>query len=242
VDVFSILTLVVALIAVIRLRSVFGRRSGEDDERVQRRMRDSSLAQQSDKVVNMPRRDREHEAQPPLGMPEPNAAEMVATRIKAIGGDTPLAQNLTDMVEADPTFDPDQFVMGAKRAYELIVNSFAEGNRKSLRDLLSADVYKEFERAIQDRESRQEKIEQTFVGINKADIIDAEIERGNASVTMRFVSQLITAVRSKSGEIVSGDLARVKDVTDLWTFSRDVSTPAARRNPNWRLVSTKHSN
>jgi predicted lipid-binding transport protein (Tim44 family) len=244
-DVFSILTLVVAVIAVMRLKSVLGRRTGEDDERVQRRMRETNKpaegATQSDKVVTLPRRERDP-VQPALGLPEVAQDQLVAQRIKAIGGETPLTANLMEIVGADPEFNPDQFTTGAKRAYEMIVTAFAEGNRKGLRDLLSPPVFEEFARAITDRESRNEKIDQTFVGINKADIIDAEIERGAVQVTMRFVSQLITATRDKSGEVVAGDPTKVKDVTDLWTFSRDVSTAAARRNPNWKLVSTKHSN
>jgi predicted lipid-binding transport protein (Tim44 family) len=247
VDVFTILTLVVAVIAVMRLKNVLGRRTGEDDERVQRRTREANQqrdpATQSDKVVTLPRRDREPDReQPALGLPEPDNAQVVSNRIRAIGGETPLTEHLMEIVKADPDFEPDQFATGAKRAYEMIVTAFAEGNRKGLRDLLSPAVYEEFARAISDRETRQEKIDQTFVGINKADIIDAEIDRGNAQVTMRFVSQLITATRNKIGEVVSGDPAKVKDVTDLWTFSRDVSSSTARRNPNWKLVSTKHSN
>ncbi len=252
VDVFSILTLLVAVVAVLRLRSVLGRRTGEDDERVQRRIREANLQSQRDpalqepepqsgKVVNLPRRERDL-PQPPLGAPEMTSAELITQRIKVIGGSTPLTANLMDIFDTDPAFDPDQFATGAKRAYELIVTAFAEGNRKALKELLSAPVFDEFSRSITDREGRNEKIDQTFVGINKADIIDAELDRGSAQVTMRFVSQLITATRDKSGEVISGDPNKVKDVTDLWTFSRDVSSAATRRNPNWKLVSTKHSN
>ena len=62
------------------------------------------------------------------------------------------------------------------------------------------------------------------------------------SVTVRFISELISAVKDKAGEIVSGDTQKIKSVTDIWTFSRDVSTAKARTNPNWKLVATQAPN
>jgi len=56
---------------------------------------------------------------------------------------------------------------------------------------------------------------------------------------VRFVSQLISATRDKAGAIINGDPQRIKEVTDIWTFSRDVSTGKALANPNWRLIATQ---
>ncbi len=72
--------------------------------------------------------------------------------------------------------------------------------------------------------------------------MEAELKNGVAFLTVRFVSELISAVRAKSGEVISGDTQKIKDVTDIWTFSRDVSTAKARSNPNWRLVATQAPN
>jgi predicted lipid-binding transport protein (Tim44 family) len=125
----------------------------------------------------------------------------------------------------------------------MIVTAFAEGNRKILRDLLSSDVFESFSRAIQERESRGEQIDQSFVGINKSDIPEAEVSaKGLASITVRFVSQLITATRDKTGRIIEGDQSRIKEVTDIWTFVRDISTRDALRNLNWKLVGTQSPN
>jgi predicted lipid-binding transport protein (Tim44 family) len=104
---------------------------------------------------------------------------------------------------------------------------------------LSRDVYDGFERAIAEREARGEQIDQSFVGINKANIVESEVRSGIASVTVRFVSQLISATRDKAGAILQGDPQRIKEVTDIWTFRRDISTPRARENPNWELVATQ---
>jgi predicted lipid-binding transport protein (Tim44 family) len=124
----------------------------------------------------------------------------------------------------------------------MIVTAFAEGNRKILRDLLSPAVYDSFVRAIAEREGRGEQIDQSFVGISKNDILEAEVEKGVASITLRFVSQLISATRDKKGEVIEGDPTRIKEVTDIWTFTRDISTARARQNPNWKLVATQAPN
>lgn len=243
INLLTLLSLIVAVVAIIKLRSLLGRRTEEDESRIQRKreaaMNKQVQTQHSDKVVTLPRRDREVEA----AETTVSVAE-VEERIKAFAGaNTVLAERLTDILRLDPKFDPDAFLRGAKQAYEMIVTAFAEGNRRILRDLLSSDVFDSFGRAITEREQQNHVIDQSFVGINKADILEAEVSpKGIASITVRFVSQLISATRDKAGEIIDGDDSRVKDVTDIWTFSRDISTKEARRNLNWKLVGTQAPN
>ena len=244
INLLTLLSLIVAIIAIVKLRSVLGRKTGDEEARVEQRrraaeMQKTATASQSDKVVALPRRDRE---------PEPvettvSVAE-VEERIKSFAGaDTALADGLTAILKLDPKFDPEHFLSGARAAYEMIVTAFAEGNRRMLRDLLSADVLDSFGRAITEREQRGHVIDQSFVGINKADMLEAEVSpKGIASITVRFVSQLISATRDKSGGIIDGDDQRIKDVTDIWTFSRDISTKDTRRNLNWKLVGTQAPN
>jgi len=246
IDLFTLLTLVVAIVAIFQLRRVLGRRTGDEETRIEQRAREASAqrneqAAAQDKVVSLPRRDRDkpNPLPAPVETPSVNLAE---ERIKAIGGGTVLTQGLLDVLKADPSFSPDQFIDGAKQAYEMIVIAFAEGNRKSLRDLLSPAVNESFSAAITDRDKQGLRVQQTFVGLSKADIIHAEMERGSAQLTMRFVSQLITATRDRTGAVIEGDPEKVKDVTDIWTFSRDVSSAAARRNPNWKLIATEPLN
>jgi predicted lipid-binding transport protein (Tim44 family) len=117
----------------------------------------------------------------------------------------------------------------------MIVMGFAEGNRALLADLLAPDVYEGFVHAISDRESRREIVEQSFVGITSAELTEAEYKAGTAQMTVKFVSELISATRSAAGEVISGDPKRIKEVTDVWTFARE----AASANPNWRLVATQ---
>lgn len=244
INLLTLLSLVVAIIAIVKLRSVLGRKTGDEEARIEQRRRDAQLqktaAASSDKVVTLPRRgEREVEATDSAV----SVAEVEA-RIKTFAGeDTALANRLTEILKLDTKFDPDTFLRGARQAYEMIVTAFAEGNRRTLRDLLSADVLDSFSRAIAEREQRGQVIDQSFVGINKAEILEAEVSpKGVASITVRFVSQLISATRDKAGNIIDGDETRIKDVTDIWTFSRDISSKDARRNLNWKLVGTQAPN
>ena len=120
-------------------------------------------------------------------------------------------------------------------AYEMIVMAFADGDRKALKGLLSREVYDGFDAAIADREAKGEKVKSTFVGIDKADIVSAETKDTDVFVTMRIVSQMISATYDKADTLIDGDAEAVAEVSDLWTFSRDTRS----RDPNWKLVATE---
>ena len=168
----------------------------------------------------------------------PSQADVEARYLTAANGNQDLKQALLQLNRADASFDPEGFMRGAKQAYEMIVTAFAEGNRRMLKDLLSKEVFDGFQSAIADRESRGEQIDQSFVGINKADIVEADIKSNVAQITIKFVSQLISATRDRAGQIISGDPQRITEVTDIWTFARDIGS----RNPNWRLIATQAPN
>jgi len=245
IDLITLISLLVALVVILKLRSVLGRRTEEDDARMERyraeQQRAAASAAGRDKVVTLPQRG-EHQPAPAANEGGLALAE-VEERIRAVAGSNrEVERGLLDIFKADSNFDPEHFLRGAKQAYELIVTAFAEGNRKLLRDLLSREVFDSFQAVIEEREQRGEQIDQSFVGISKADIIDAEEKDGIASVTVKFVSQLISATRDRAGAVVSGDPQTVSEVTDRWTFSRDVSTTRARMNPNWKLDATQHAN
>ena len=105
-------------------------------------------------------------------------------------------------------------------------------------DLLSGEVYEGFEQAIRDREQRGEKVERKFVGIDKTELVSAEVRGKTAHLTVRFVSQMISVTRDKAGNIVDGNGDKVADITDIWTFARDITS----RDPNWKLVGTGSAN
>jgi predicted lipid-binding transport protein (Tim44 family) len=246
-DLITLIALIVAVAAIIKLRSVLGQRTDEDENRIERlKTREREAAQRpapetaSADVISMPRRDREPVAA--SAAPEP-AVPNIEARIRAYPVQDPaVTAGLLEIAKLDPALDPESFLAGAGRAYEMIVSAFAEGNRRALKDLLSKEVYDGFTAAIAEREARGETVDQQFVGIKKAEIVEAEVKSGVAYVTVRFLSELISATRDKAGEVIAGDAQRIRDVTDIWTFSRDVSTAKARTNMNWRLVATQAPN
>jgi predicted lipid-binding transport protein (Tim44 family) len=233
VDIYTIIFLVIAVIIFLRLRSVLGRRTGNERppfDPFSRRTR-ADVRPGNDKVLDLPRR------QAPATADTGAAAEPPARdRIKAIAqpGST-LHEALTAVTAVDPAFDPDAFLAGAKAAYEMIVTAFAEGDRKTLKQLLSREVYDGFVAAITQREGRGETIEFKFVGIDRAEITAAGVKGATEQITVRFLSKLISATRDKSGNVVDGDPVKVGDVTDIWTFARE----ATSRDPNWKLVATE---
>jgi predicted lipid-binding transport protein (Tim44 family) len=246
IDLITLISLIILVVVVLKLRSVLGRRTGDEDSRLEQRYRTErraqtgSQAREEDKVVTLPRRER---AEAAMGGDTDVSVAEVEARIKtAAGADRDVERGLFDILKADPDFDPEPFLRGARQAYEMIVTAFAEGNRKTLKDLLSREVFDGFSAAVSERESKGEQIDQSFVGINKADIVEAEMKGGIANISVRFLSQLISATRDRGGNVISGDPQRIKEVTDIWTFSRDVSTTRARANPNWKLVATQSPN
>jgi predicted lipid-binding transport protein (Tim44 family) len=148
-----------------------------------------------------------------------------------------LASSLDAISASDRSFDARTFTTGAKAAYEMIVNAFNEGDRKTLKGLLSREVYDSFVQAISERESRGEIVQSSFVSLDKADIASAALKGKLAHVTVRFVSQMISATKDRSGAVVDGSMDKITEVTDLWTFARDTTSS----DPNWRLVATEEA-
>lgn len=228
-DIYTIIFLALAVFIFLRLRSVLGQRTGRERPPYDPFSARDARAPASDKIVSLPNRNAEA---------APKSAEQGESSdrwkgIAEIGSAT--ATGLDAIVRADPSFDAKNFIAGARSAYEMIVGAFAAGDRRALKNLLSRDVYEGFEAAIRDRELKGQTMESRFVSLDEAEITGAELRGQTAQVTVRFVSQLISATRDRTGAVIEGNSEKVTDVTDVWTFARDVSS----RDPNWKLVATE---
>ncbi len=148
---------------------------------------------------------------------------------------SPIAAGLDAIAREERDFDARTFLEGSKAAYEMIVQSYAKGDRKTLKGLLSKDVFDDFDQAITEREKRSEIAETTFVSMSKAEMTAAEVRGKMGMVTVRFSPKLISVVRNKAGEVVDGSADAVVDVTETWTFSRQLGS----RDPTWMLVATE---
>jgi predicted lipid-binding transport protein (Tim44 family) len=209
-----ILFAMVAAFLVLRLRSVLGRRTGNERRRELLR----GPAPTGDKVVT-------------LG-PRPNLAAVVPAAGAAPAGT--VAGGLAQIAAADSGFDAKQFLDGARAAFEWILGAFAAGDKTKLRALLSDEVYKPFAEAIEEREAAGETLETRVSKLGDIDISDAGVEDGVARVTVKLVSEQIHVLRAHDGSVVDGDPQNPVEKTDFWTFSRDTRSS----DPNWLLVAT----
>ena len=227
-DFGTIFFLVAAVVIFFQLRNVLGRRTGNErppfDPYTAARTAKEAAAK-SENVVSLPRKRA-------AGEPADDAYASIDSFEKP---GSELNKGLRAIKDADPSFDPKTFVDGAKMAYEMIVMAYAAGDRKTLNNLLSREVFDGFVTAISDREAKSEKIQSSFVGIDKADIVSAEMKGSESHVTLRIVSELISATRDKDGEVIDGDPETVAEVKDVWTFARDTRS----KDPNWKLVATE---
>lgn len=213
-----ILFAMVAAFLVLRLRSVLGRRDGHEGGKPDPLGPRAKGQDNDNNVVQLPDSGESADDLPP-----------------GIDGDDPLAAGIMALKAADPGFDHQEFLSGSRIAFEVILGAYADGDAKGLKPLLSPEVFANFNKAITDREKAGESMEDTLVGINKVDIMEAYMEDSVAFVTVKYMSEQVNVVRDADNNVVSGDANTVVEVTDFWTFSRDTKA----RDPNWSLVATR---
>lgn len=146
------------------------------------------------------------------------------------------ARALAEMKRAEPSFTVTPFLQGARQAYEMILMAFEQGDLDRIRPFLSDEVEASFAEVIAAREAEGLTIEANFVGLKELALDDATFDRasGMAEITVRFVGELTSVVRDKTGNIVEGDAKSVKRQRDVWTFARRMGSD----DPNWQLVAT----
>ena len=127
-----------------------------------------------------------------------------------------------------------EFLEGAKIAYETIITDFSDNDNQLIasKPLLSKKIYEQFDEALKERSKRGQHAEITFIGINSAKIKEHKKIDRTISVTVDFISEVITCVKDKEKKVVSGDPEKIKKIYDTWVFSRDMRS----NNPNWQLV------
>ena len=129
-----------------------------------------------------------------------------------------------------------EFLKGAKIAYETIITDFSDNDNKitTSRTLLNAQIFNQFNEALKQRSARGHYAEITFIGLNSAEIKEHKKIGNILNVTVDFIAEVITCIRDKDKKIVSGDPEKIKKIYDTWVFSRDTTSV----NPNWQLVNT----
>jgi len=128
-------------------------------------------------------------------------------------------------------FNETSFLKGAKTAYEMIVNAFANGDKKTLKDLVDPEIYKNFISVIDERLSKKIKNDFTFIGIKKAKIEEVKNQGTLYSVKVRFISEIISSIKDETGKIIDGNNNEIQTVNDVWVFKKDLNS----EDPTWYL-------
>lgn len=210
-----ILALVAAFLA-LRLYSVLGRRTGHEQQPAPRQPEERVAAK-----VMQPR------------VPQPLSPDSAR-----VGGDAPISagaeKGIRAIIAADRHFDVSQFLDGARSAYGMVLDAFWTGKRDDLQWLCDADVARSFEQAIADREAQGHVLENRLVRIDKAQIVDAALRGGTASVTVQFDADIAAVTRDRDGNVVAGSMTDAITTHDVWTFTREIG----QADPNWKLSET----
>ncbi len=206
----------------LRLRSVLGRRTGHE-----RRPDEANEERYPGAPKQAPQTDDVGSDAAPVNFPAPDYRLIMSPSSPAFDG-----------VEAIRRYDRDfhleQFVAGARGAYEMILTSFWSGDREEFRPFVSDDVYAQFDAAIRMRVADGESLKNTLERVRHAEIIDASLNGALASITIRFVGDAILMTLDREGRIIAGDPQDTVEVKDEWTFERNLDN----QDPNWTLVAT----
>lgn len=205
----------IAIFLILRLRDVLGTREGFEKPVVTR-----------DEATRSKNRDRFEVIE---GGPDTDITDHVED-----GSDN--AEALAQMKSAEPSFSVSEFLGGARGAYEMILMKFEAGEMAAIQPFLSTEVYESFATVVEEREKQGLTIDANFVGVREMKLVEAEFdpETSEGEITVKFVGELTSVVRDKSGEIVEGSPNEVKKQKDIWTFARIMGSD----NPNWQLVAT----
>ena len=127
-----------------------------------------------------------------------------------------------------------EFLKGAKIAYETIITDFSDNDNKitSSKSLLNEKILTQFNRALKERSDRGHYAEITFIGINSAKIKEHKKIGNILNVTVDFIAEIITCIKDNDKKIISGNPEKIKKIYDTWVFSRDTTSV----NPNWKLI------
>ena len=223
-----ILFAMIAVFLILRLRNVLGRRDGHE-----RGHQDPFRSNVSAK--DMPDGNDNKIIQLPDDGEESLISEQDNDITTTGEEDKRLVAGISAIRDHDNNFNTEDFLVGARVAFEMVVDAYSNHDRSTLENLLSPEVLDNFLRAIDEREEAGQAMEDTLVGIRDANIVEADMESGTAQITVKFVSEQINVVRDSEGQIASGNPNEVINVIDFWTFARDTRSTA----PNWILVATR---
>ena len=132
-------------------------------------------------------------------------------------------------------FQQKKFLLGAKIAFQTIIQSYAKGEINKIKHLLSTNVFSIFSKEIISRAKKKYILEHTLISLKSAGIEKINVKSSIADIVVKFVSEQVNLLKNEKGKILKGNDEYIENHTNYWTFSKDLKSP----NPNWKLVVTK---
>jgi predicted lipid-binding transport protein (Tim44 family) len=210
---YLVLLAMVAGFLAMRLYSVLGKRTGHEQQPLPRTAEDGAAP-----VVQLRKADAPAEVREPFSRNIEPGAEA----------------GLRQIVAAEPGFDVNGFVEGAKGAYRMVLEAFWKGDDKTLYELCVPEVKAAFSEAIAQREAAGEVLDNRLVSIERAVVSGAEVQGREARITVRFDADIAAVTRGAEGQVIAGSLTDAVETHDVWTFARTLRSS----DPNWKLADT----
>ena len=205
-DPFNLILFLIAVVGFIRLRMILGRRTGNEDP-----LRQNKYASRVSADIESLTKSKQKN--------QPKTKDDV----------------LLFLSEEFPAFNKVGFVDGVSNAYEMILKNYADGDLKPIKNIISKDVYNGFNEAINERKNKNKRLVNELIAFDKADIIEAKIERKSALLTVEFYSRIITYVTDENDQVIEGSKDNPVSVIDQWTFKKAFKD----KSPSWQLISTQ---
>ena len=205
-DPFNLILFLIAVVGFIRLRMILGRRTGNEDP-----LRQNKYASRVSADIESLTKSKQKN--------QPKTKDDV----------------LLFLSDEFPAFNKESFVDGASNAYEMILKNYADGDLKPIKNIISKDVYNGFNEAINERKSKNKRLVNELIAFDKADIIEAKIERKSALLTVEFYSRIITYVTDENDQVIEGSKDNPVSVIDQWTFKKALKD----KSPSWQLISNQ---
>ena len=143
-------------------------------------------------------------------------------------------EGLEVLKKGDPNFSEEEFIIGAKQAFKIIIEAFVDSDVEKLKPLIDYELLKSFTKSISEREARQEKQFVDIISIIKLDIVNISLNDNVASISIKIESEQIKYTIDKNDKIIDGNKDVSEIIKDKWVLERDISS----NNPNWQLVET----
>ena len=216
--------LILAMIAVFilnRLRNVLGKKTGNEEDINQNLNVKTKLKEtKPDRELNL------------------KMNKDLNKSIYNLHEDRDINKALNAIKKIEPSFELENFVDKAKKAFEYILNAYSANNLKNLKILLDEKIYQGYQKDIEKRIKKKENFEITIINIKEPLIKHAKVVDKKAQITLEYESEQIHLLKNSKGDVIEGDSNQILNISEQWTFSRELKS----RNPNWKLLSISEVN